>query len=326
STDDRYADDIHFMGGCLLNDNLQWASVMFAYMSRSPDKALLGDKWREVWLSRLEQQPLLVAHWLRHQRRNALWKHGSICEDWSAITCPVYLVGGWADGYSNTIPRMLAHLECPKMGLIGPWAHRYPHFAMPGPAIGFLQECLRWWDKWLKGIETGIMDEPRLRVWLEEPAPPLAHHPFRKGHWVAEEVWPSPRITPQSWRLEPGRLVAGGAGAAGEALSLSSPQTTGLSAASWCPYGTGHDQSVDQRAEMGGSLVFDTAALAADLDLLGAPVVELELSADRANALIACTLSEILPDGAIARVTYGLLNLTHRDGHEHLVPLEPGKR
>ena len=93
----------------------------------------LGDAWREVWLKRLQHQPLLVAHWLRHQRRDELWKHGSICEDWSAITCPVYLVGGWADGYSNTIPRMLAHLQCPKKGLIGPWAHKYPHFAKPGP-------------------------------------------------------------------------------------------------------------------------------------------------------------------------------------------------
>ncbi len=120
STDDRYADDIHFMGGSLLNDNLQWASVMFAYMSRPPDKALLGDAWRKTWLERLKQQPLLVATWLRHQRRDAYWKHGSICEDWGAITCPVYLVGGWADGYSNTIPRMLAHLKCPKKGLIGP--------------------------------------------------------------------------------------------------------------------------------------------------------------------------------------------------------------
>src|SRR6266481_2938898 len=97
STDDRYADDVHYMGGCLLNDNLQWASVMFGYMSRTPDKALLGDAWRDVWLKRLQHQPLLVAHWLRHQRRDAYWKHGSICEAWGAIARPVYLVGGWAD-------------------------------------------------------------------------------------------------------------------------------------------------------------------------------------------------------------------------------------
>jgi uncharacterized protein len=37
-------------------------------------------------------------------------------------------------------------------------------------------------------------------------------------------------------------------------------------------------------------------------------------------------LNDVAPDGTSARVTYGLLNLTHRNGHEHPEPLEPGKR
>ena len=98
STDDRYADDIHFMGGALLNDNLGWASTMFAYMSRPPDPALLGDRWRKVWLNRLENTVLLVDNWLRHQRRDAFWKHGSVCENYGDIECAVYAVGGWSDG------------------------------------------------------------------------------------------------------------------------------------------------------------------------------------------------------------------------------------
>src|SRR5712692_3558038 len=110
STDDRYADDIHFMGGCLLNNNLGWASTMLAYMSRPPDPALVGERWREMWLHRLENQPLLVDLWLRHQTRDAYWKHGSVCEDFAAIQCPVYAVGGWADGYSNAVSRLLAGL------------------------------------------------------------------------------------------------------------------------------------------------------------------------------------------------------------------------
>ena len=85
------------------------------------------------------------------------WKHGSVCEDYSAITCPVYAVGGWTDGYTNAIPRLLSRLTVPRKGLIGPWAHAYPHFALPGPQIGFLQEALRWWDHWLKDIDTGLM-------------------------------------------------------------------------------------------------------------------------------------------------------------------------
>ena len=62
STDDRYADDIHYMGGALLLDNLRWASTMFAHNSRPPDPAVVGDRWREMWLARLRGQRPLARH------------------------------------------------------------------------------------------------------------------------------------------------------------------------------------------------------------------------------------------------------------------------
>ena len=89
---------------------------------------------------------------------------------------------------------MLENLKAPAKGLVGPWAHKYPHFAEPGPAIGFLQECLRWWDYWLKDIDTGVMDEPQLRCWIEDPVPPRTYYKERPGRWVAEPSWPSPNI------------------------------------------------------------------------------------------------------------------------------------
>ncbi len=325
STDDRYADDIHYMGGCLLNDNLQWSSVMLAYMSRTPDKALLGDTWRDVWLNRLKNQPLLVGTWLKHQRRDAFWKHASICEDWSAITCPVYLVGGWADGYSNAIPRMLAHLKCPAKGLTGPWAHKYPHFAKPGPRIGFLQEALRWWDKWLKGIETGIMDEPQYRVWLEEPIAPKPFYETRPGRWVAEPSWPSPNIKPRTYYLNAGGSLDDKA--AGESrIEGLTPQSLGENCGAWCGFGIGPEKPTDQRTDDGRSICFDSDPLAERLEIVGAPVVSLELAVDRPLAFVAVRLNEVTPDGTSARVSYGLINLTHRDSHEHPRPVVPGER
>ena len=86
--------------------------------------------------------------------------------------CPVYAVGGWTDGYKNAIPRLLEGRKVPRKGLIGPWAHGYPHFALPGPQIGFLQEILRWWDYWLKGVDTGVMNELMLRAWMTESVKP----------------------------------------------------------------------------------------------------------------------------------------------------------
>jgi putative CocE/NonD family hydrolase len=325
STDDRYADDIHYMGGCLLLDKVTWGSTMFSHNTAPPDPEVVGPAWREMWLRRLEESGFWLETWLRHQRRDEFYAHGSVCEDWSAIECPVFAVGGWADGYTNSIFRLLANLKGPRKGLIGPWGHKYPHFANPGPRVGFLQECLRWWDKWLKGIETGIMDEPMLRAWMEEPARPKPHYLHKPGRWIAEAQWPAERSSPVSWKLSPGRLEAGEI-PKGATVSVSSPQTTGLAAGKWCPYCMWPDQPLDQRAEMGGQAVFDSEPLSSPLEIFGFPVGELEIASDRPNGLIAVTLCEVFPDGAATRVTYGLLNLTHRDSHADPTPLETGER
>ena len=180
-----------------LRPGLEWAFFFFGAMCHPPDPLLVGERWRAMWLERLENVPLFLEIWMQHQRRDAYWRHGSVCEDYSAIQCPVYAVGGWTDGYTNAIPRLLERLTVPRKGLIGPWAHAYPHFALPGPQIGFLQEMLRWWDHWLKGIDTGVMDEPMLRAWMTESVKPASHHETLPGRWVAEPSWPPPGITPR---------------------------------------------------------------------------------------------------------------------------------
>ncbi|MDH3771748.1 MAG: CocE/NonD family hydrolase, partial [Nitrospirota bacterium] len=228
STDDRYADDIHHMGGCLLGDNLSWASTMFAYNSCPPDPLLVGERWKELWLERLQGSGLWLDTWLRHQRRDDYWKQGSICEDFSAITCPVLAVSGWTDGYSNAVFRLLANLKGPRKGLIGPWGHKYPHLGVPGPAIGFLQESLRWWDRWLKGIETGIMEEPMLRVWMQESVPPTTYYHERPGHWIGEAAWPSSSIVDHQYSLVRGRLVDSDEAIPERPLTIQSPLSVGL--------------------------------------------------------------------------------------------------
>lgn len=62
STVDRYADDVHYMGGCLLGDNLSWASTMFAYNSSPPDPLLVGSQWRDLWLKRMEKSGLWMVN------------------------------------------------------------------------------------------------------------------------------------------------------------------------------------------------------------------------------------------------------------------------
>jgi uncharacterized protein len=324
STDDRYADDVHYMGGCLLNENLTWGSVLMSYNAYPPDPELVGERWRAMWRDRLEHAIFFPELWLEHSRRDDYWKHGSVCENYGAIACPVYAVGGWADAYSNAIPRLLAGLKVPRKGLIGPWAHLYPHDGVPGPAIGFLQEALRWWDHWLKGIDTGIMAEPMLRVWMQESMPPKPFYKHRPGRWVAESQWPSPRITCKRHWLDAGRL--NNAPPAKAQLDFHSPQTAGLGAGEWCGFGAPGEAALDQRGDDGCSLIFDSEPLRERMEILGAPVATLEVAADQPVALIAVRLNDVARGGASSRVTYGLLNLTHRNGHDRPEPLEPGKR
>jgi uncharacterized protein len=196
STDNRFTDDIHYKGGCMLLENAGWAATMLSFSAHVPDPLLVGEKWRDMWLERLNRMPLLLKNWLQHQTYDAYWQHGSVCEDYSRIKAAVYAVGGWGDAYSNAIPRMLEHLKCPKKGLIGPWAHKYPHFAVPKPAIGFLQEALRWWDHWLKESKSNmIMNEPQMTLYVQDSVEPRASYAERSGIWLRESEWPSRHVS-----------------------------------------------------------------------------------------------------------------------------------
>jgi len=285
---------------------------------------LVGERWRAMWLERLDNVPLFFELWLRHQRRDAYWKHGSVCEDYAAIQCPVYAVGGWTDGYTNAIPRLLERLTVPRKGLIGPWAHGYPHFARPGPQIGFLQEMLRWWDCWLKGIDTGVMDEPMLRAWMTDSVKPASHHEVLPGRWVAERSWPPPAITPQRLFLTDDGLRNEAAPLTARALC--SPQTVGKCAGQWVPFGRGQDEAIDQREDDARSLIFETSPLERPIAILGAPIVTLDVASDRPIANLIVRLCDVHPSGESLRASYGVLNLTHRDGHERPAPLAPAER
>ncbi|WP_444960533.1 CocE/NonD family hydrolase [Nocardiopsis sp. M1B1] len=327
STDDRYSDDVHYMGGCLLGDNLSWASTMFAYNSCPPDPELVGERWRDMWHERLEHSGLWLDTWLRHQHRDAYWRHGSVAEDLDAIQVPVMAVSGWADGYSNSVFRLLEGLSVPRLGLLGPWSHKYPHLGQPGPAIGFLQEVVRWWDRWLKGVDNDVMDAPVLRAWMQESVAPSTAYEARPGRWVGEREWPSPDVVLVPRDLGAGRVLAEGEPSGREdVLTLSSPLSTGQHAGKWCSYNAPPDLPYDQREDDGGSIVFDSVPLPQRLEILGSAVVELELAVDRPDAMVAVRLCDVTPKGQATRVTYGLLNLTHADGHERPRKLVPGRR
>jgi predicted acyl esterase len=316
TTHDRYTDDVHWCGGCVFQPMLDWATTMLAYDARPPDPLVVGERWRDLWLARLGGSRPLIETWLGHQRRDGYWVQGSVYVDYRAIRCPVYVVSGWSDWYRNPVFALLEGLDVPRKGLIGPWAHTYPEQAAPGPAIGFLQEALRWWDRWLKGSENGVESEPRLLAWITEPFAP-GFHAELPGRWVAEPGWPSANVETQTLTLSADYGLTEGVAEEAE-LAIRGLQTAGLDS-SWI-------FSSDQRAEDGRALSFTSAPLPERMELLGIPRLELVFTSDRPLALASVRLCDIAPDGVSTLVTRGQLNLTHRDGHETPRQLVPGER
>ncbi|MCS0496622.1 CocE/NonD family hydrolase [Ancylobacter sp. MQZ15Z-1] len=324
-SDDRFADDMHYMGGALLNDNLQYGSTLFTWLAPPPDPEIVGERWRAMWLDRMNaiSEPP-AARWMRHADRDAYWQSGSVCEDYARIEVPVLAVGGWADGYTNAVHRLLSHLSGPRKGVIGPGGHAYSHVATPGPGFDFIGLAARWFDRWMKGVDNGVEAEPMLTAWMQDYEPPRPQYERRAGCWVAEAHWPSANVETRTFNLAADALRA--EAGARFAASVKSPATVGLASGEWCPYGWGPDMPGDQREDDAGSACFDTAPLDEPLAILGRPEVKLVLTVDGPEAVLALRLNAVAPEGTSARVTYGLINLAHRDGFAHGKPLVPGSR
>jgi len=164
---------------------------------------------------------------------------------------------------------------------------------------------------------------------MQDSAPPNPQYEYRKGRWVVERDWPSPDIEHRALVFATCRRLItedDDTGTEEIGLEVQSPVTLGLFAGKWCSYANGPDLAGDQRSEDGGGLIFQTHELEEDIEILGQPVAEVELESNQPIAMVAIRLSDFLPDHQITRVSYGLLNLTHRDSPENPEPLEPGKR
>ncbi|AVH61233.1 MULTISPECIES: CocE/NonD family hydrolase [Streptomyces] len=315
STDDRYDNDMHYRGGSVLAVGMHsWASTMLTFASRPPDPAHVGQAmWRDMWVKRLEAMDPFVHTWLSHQTRDAYWRHGSVCEDYGAIRAAVLAVGGWHDPYRDTVLRLVEHLPGDRVrGLIGPWSHQYPDRGLPpGPAIGFLQETLRWWDHWLRGRDTGVMSEPALRSYVMDAHPPATTYPSLPGRWVGDPAWPSPSVTPISYALQ------------GAPVQVRSPQHTGVEAGRFRPLGNDADLPPDQREEDARSACFEFE-VPEETWVLGRPRVTLRLTSSTPRGQVTARLCDVAPDGASTLVTRGALNLSARHGRDQAVPWKPG--
>ncbi|MER8996159.1 CocE/NonD family hydrolase [Mesorhizobium sp. M0678] len=320
---DRYRDMIRYKGGTHLgarSANLSWQSQLTGFMSRPPDPQIVGDRWREMWRQRLENQPFYLEEWLSHQRRDAYWRRASINENFDQFPIPALFTCGWSDCYRNSPFELVEGMPGKAKVLIGPWGHQWPHlFARPGPSTDFATEAIAWWNHWLRDEPNGADKIPQMRAFILDGPRPSPRRERDPGYWVAKNSWTNPNIRELSLDAC-GTLVEHPLQRSAKRVFLSSPLDTGTAAAD---HYTGMPD--DQRIDDGGSLVLESEGLEAECVLLGRPSLRLTLSSDSPLANIAVRLIDVHPDGTGMLISYGVLNLAHRVSDAEPMPLVPGK-
>jgi hypothetical protein len=244
----------------------------------------------------MDTEPWLIS-WLAQAQDGPYWQRASLRPDYAKLTVPAYLIGGWYDGYRDSVPRMLASVPAPVRVLIGPWNHTFPHDAVPGPAIEWRADAVRWWDHWLKGSDTGIMSEPPVTVFVRHWHPPDLDLTEIPGRWRQEAALPPERAQWQAWHC-----------AADGSLSLdpAAPATRYLRYVPSAGVAAGHwwgELTTDQRDADAWSLTFDSAPLTEDTEILGCPRVIIHGSADVAPLHWFARLCDVAPDGTSTLVT-----------------------
>jgi hypothetical protein len=330
ASDDRFGDDVHYMGGVLKAlDIVDYPTYMVALNALPPVPAIYGDGWREEWKSRIEGAEPWILKWLEHQTHDDYWRYGSAREEIGRIQAATMIVGGWADGYTNVALRSFPRLRAPKRLLLGPWSHADVETCRPGPNIDLDAEMIRWWDRWLKGVENGIDDEPPIVVYQQRSTLPDPVRPLVNGEWRFEPTWPPERLRPSELRLadaERGGLASSGGSDGSEAIDVLEVRgdvgvTAWISCAGAMPWG----QSSDQRPDELHSLTYTWPALPEELEIMGHPVLRVRVTSDEPVAYLAAKVCDVFPDGTSSLVVRGVLNLTHRSSRSDPEPLVSGE-
>jgi len=331
ATDDRYTDDVHYIGGCVTVSELSQYAVSMVGMNALPPKpAYRGPGWIAEWRERLEGTPVWLFEWLRQQHHGPYWRQGSLAPDYEAIEAAIFSIGGWMDSYVDPVLRMHKRCTAPRKSLIGNWVHSYPDDAYPGPNLDWYHEMIRFFDHWLKGIDNGVMDEPSFVVFRHEYSPPERFPIAWPGTWLGFDAWPHPQLEERALHLGLGEgpLIGNLAASPPTAAAVERFKhraTTGTRAPlSWGAGGAPNGLAGDLRPDESLIPTFTSEPLEAPLDIVGFAAAELAWESTAPVATAVVRLMDVAPDGTPFQVTAGILNLTHRESHDSPSPLEPG--
>ena len=323
ATDDLYQDDVHFVDGGMHVDSYEMGMDLDNAVPGAPDYVIDEAFFQD----RFDRPPWMLTY-KREQRDGPFWDRTALKARYGAIRIPTFVIGGWCDGYRDSVPRMLEHMTAPVKAILGPWAHSFPHHAYPKPQMEWRHEAVRWFDRWLKDRDTGILDEPRFAVYVRHWHPPRTDLEEIPGEWRWEEGWPVARIQPRTLYPQPNHTLASAApdASAGRTATehrLRYVPTSGIEVGG--PVMWWGDLAPDQQPSDALSLVYDSDPVDQEVEVLGMPHAILRASADAPLARWFARLSDVSPDGEVTLVAGAGVNGAHRDSAREPTALTPGE-
>ncbi len=325
ATDDRYTDDVHYDGGalCSLFDLAGWATMMVS-MNALPPAESIGEDYEKIWNEHLEGNEPYQLNWLENQIDGPYWRPASLRSDFDSIECPVLIIGAWRDFYRNSALRMYEHLTVPKKLLMGPWGHVFPDWGYPGPSINYMPQIVRWFDHWLKDKDTGMLEEPDFINFMRESSFTKPNFKGGSGYWTELDKWSSRDKEEKKLFLESHqKLERKPIGEGSDNFVYLA--AVGLGNPTWH-----HDLikcgNSEQNFDEENSLIYTSNPLNQRLDILGQPKLELTFSSTAPIVNLIVKLFDVAPDGSTDIITWGVLNLTHRNSHTEPQKLKPGEK
>ena len=279
--------------------------------------------------------------WTRHHDDGPYWWQQDVGLRHHLFQVPVYHLGGWYDIFlGGTIKNYLgiratggARARPNQKLVIGPWIHgpknvgatKVGAFTFPGAdAVQYNEIRLRWFDYWLKGMHTSVMDEPPVLIYV-----------MGDNVWRAEREWPLPRTRYTNfyfhggtggsvYSLNDGRLSIAAPDAPEHPESFTydplHPIPTLGGNTLFIPSGPQDHRDADAR-----SLTYTSDALGSDLEVTGPIRAVLYAMSSAVDTDWTVRLNDVHPDGRSINVADGVVRARYRDSRAAPRLIEPGR-
>lgn len=355
-----YFSEYHRIGGAV-----QWALTIMAAITFTTNVAFMQKGCAHLFGNQqfYRHLPLIDADvaaigreipffrdWLEHELDDEYWHEFNTLDRTHEIDVPVVQQAGWYDPYTEAMFRLhngvrdRGHSDRARQNqriYVIPWTHHIPDSSRlgdldfgPSALVDLNAEDLRWYDHWLKGIDTGIMDEPPIRIFV-----------MGRNEWRHEHEWPLARTEFTPWFLHSsgrantlygdGTLDPDPPGSEPVDRYSYDPEdpvpTTGGNNSTWTLMKFAADQvvpgPVDQRGveRRDDVLVYTSPVLDGDLEITGPLEVVLYAASSAPDTDFTAKLVDVWPDGRAIHIAEGILRARHRNGFDTAEMLEPGE-